>query len=56
VNEYFSIYLFFPAALGLRVYSASNRSTRSRKIIFLGSKMWPVRKADNLTAISGPIV
>jgi hypothetical protein len=26
-------------------------STRSRKIMFLGSKVWRVRKADNFTAI-----
>jgi hypothetical protein len=25
-NEFFSIYLFLPAALGLEVYSASNRN------------------------------
>jgi hypothetical protein len=26
-------------------------STRSRKRMLLGSKMWPVRRADNLAAI-----
>jgi hypothetical protein len=32
-------------------------STRNNKIImFLGSKEWQVRKADNLTAIYEPIV
>jgi hypothetical protein len=31
-------------------------STRSRKIIFLGSKVRRLRKADNLTAICEPIV
>jgi hypothetical protein len=46
------IYLILPATLGPEVYSASNRmSTRSRKIMFLGSKARPVRRADNLTAI-----
>jgi hypothetical protein len=27
-------------------------STRNRKILFLGSREWPVRRADNLTAVS----
>jgi hypothetical protein len=31
-------------------------STRSRKIMFLGNRGQPVRKADNLTAICDPIV
>jgi hypothetical protein len=30
-------------------------SSRSRKIMFLGSKVWPVCTADNLTAIYEPI-
>jgi hypothetical protein len=27
-----------------------------KQIMFLGSKVWPVRGADNITAIHGPIV
>jgi hypothetical protein len=54
----FSIYLILPAALGPGVHSASltEISTRSRKIMYLGSKAWPVRRADNLTAICGPTI
>jgi hypothetical protein len=40
-----------PAALGPAVYSAP-----SRKIMFLGSRALPVRRADNLTAICEPSV
>jgi hypothetical protein len=29
---------------------------KERKKIFLGGKLWPVRSADNLTAIYVPIV
>jgi hypothetical protein len=37
-------------------YSASNRNEyQKQKIMFLGSKARPVRKADNLTAICEPI-
>jgi hypothetical protein len=50
-----SIYLILPAALGSGVYSASNINIRSRKIIFLGSRVRRVRKADKLTAICEPI-
>jgi hypothetical protein len=57
VNDFFSTHLIIPAALGPGVYSASNRmSTRSRKIMFLGSRARPVRRADDLTAICVPIV
>jgi hypothetical protein len=54
----FSIYLILPATLGPGIYWASNRmSNRNRKIIvFLGSRMRPVRKADNHTAICKPTV
>jgi hypothetical protein len=34
----------------------SEMSTRSIKIIFLGSKALPVRRVDYLTAMSQPIV
>jgi hypothetical protein len=40
-----SIYLILPGALGPGVYS------RSRKIMFLGSRARPVHEADNLTDI-----
>jgi hypothetical protein len=37
--------------------SLTEMSTRNRKIImFLGSKVRPVRRADNVTAICEPIV
>jgi hypothetical protein len=49
----FSLYLILPFSLGPAVHSAC---TRSRKIMFLGCKTRPVRRADNLTAISEPIV
>jgi hypothetical protein len=58
-GEYiFSIYLILSAALGPEVYTQplTEMSTRSRKIMFLGSKERPVRRADNLTAICEPIV
>jgi hypothetical protein len=44
---FFSIYLILPAAIDPGAYSASNRnySTLSRKIMFLGSKVRPVRRA-----------
>jgi hypothetical protein len=54
VNAFFSIYLILPAALGPGVYSEMN--TRSRKLMFLESRAWSVRRADNLTAICEPIV
>jgi hypothetical protein len=52
-----SIYVILPAALGPGVYSVSNRNeNQKQKIIFLGSKLRPVRRADNLIAICEPIV
>jgi hypothetical protein len=58
VIGFFSIDLILPAALGPGDYSASNRNEFQEliKIIFLGSKVRPARKADNLTAIYEPIV
>jgi hypothetical protein len=56
---FFLIYLILPAALGPGVYSASNNNEYWKhytKIMFLGSKVGPVRGADNLTAIYEPIV
>jgi hypothetical protein len=38
------------------VHSASNKmSTRKRKIMFLGSKVRPVHRADNFATICEPI-
>jgi hypothetical protein len=50
---FFSIYLILLVALGPGVNSAS---TRSRKIMFLGSRVRPEHEADNLTAMREPIV
>jgi hypothetical protein len=51
--------LILPASLGPGVYSASNRNEyrkHLKKKMFLGSKVRPVRGADNLTAIYEPTV
>jgi hypothetical protein len=54
---FFSIYLILPAALGPGIHWASEMSTTYRKIVmFVGSEVWRVRRADNLTAICEPIV
>jgi hypothetical protein len=51
------MYLILPAALGPGAYSASNRNEyQKHKIMFLGSKVGRVRRADSLTAIYEPIV
>jgi hypothetical protein len=53
----FSICLILPASLGPGVTQPlSEMSTRSRKIMLLGSKVRPVRRADNLAATCKPIV
>jgi hypothetical protein len=45
------------AALDPGVYLApTEMSTRSRKIMFLGSRARSVRRADELTAVCDPIV
>jgi hypothetical protein len=54
--EFFFLYLIFSAALALGVQSAFNSEYEKQKIIFLESKMRLVRRADNLAAISEPIV
>jgi hypothetical protein len=47
-----SIYLILPATLGPGVFSLSNKNDyQNRKLMFLGSKMWRVRRADNLTVV-----
>jgi hypothetical protein len=54
---YFPIYLILPAPLGPGfTQTLTEMSTTNRKIILLGSKVWPVRKADNLVAICESIV
>jgi hypothetical protein len=51
-NEFFSIYLILPG-----VYSACKRNEyQMQKLMFLGSRVRPVRKARNLTAICDPTV
>jgi hypothetical protein len=49
------MYLIFPAALSLGIYSASNRDEK-QGIFLRGVNARPARKADNLTAICEPIV
>jgi hypothetical protein len=54
---FFLIYLIVPAALGLGFNQPlTETSTRSRIIMLLGSRVRPVLRADNLTAICEPIV
>jgi hypothetical protein len=49
--------LSLPATLHSGVYLASNRSEyRKQKNNILGSKVRPVRGADNITAVYKPIV
>jgi hypothetical protein len=48
---YSSIYLILPATLGPGVYSDSNKNEYQRQKNVLGSRAWPVRRTDNLTAI-----
>jgi hypothetical protein len=51
VNEFFSIYLILPAALGpVFTQPLTEMNTRSRKM-FLGSRARPTRKADILADI-----
>jgi hypothetical protein len=47
-----------PTAIGNGVQTASNRNEyqKQKKKIFLGSKVRPVRKTDNITAVSVPVV
>jgi hypothetical protein len=49
----FSVHLILLAALGPGVDSSSNRS---RKLMFLGSKVQPVYRADNIVTICEPTV
>jgi hypothetical protein len=53
---HFSMYLILPAATGPGVHSASNRNEyQKQKNNVLGSREWPVRRTDNLSAICEPI-
>jgi hypothetical protein len=57
VNEFFSICPILPAALGLGIYSVSNRNEYQKQttnVSWYSSQ--PVRRADNLTTICEPIV
>jgi hypothetical protein len=49
-EDFFSIYLILPAALGPGYYSASNRN--EYQMIFLVGEALPARKANNLTIIN----
>jgi hypothetical protein len=57
-EETFKIYLILPAALAPEVYSASNKNEyqKHKIIMFLGSSVLRVRRADNLATICEPIV
>jgi hypothetical protein len=51
-----SIYLILPAAMDPGDHSVSNRNEyQKQKIMFLGNRAWPVRRANNLAAICEPI-
>jgi hypothetical protein len=54
IDFFFSVDLILPTALGLGVYSASNRNEYQK--MFLASKARPARKSDNLIAICKPTV
>jgi hypothetical protein len=57
MRQFFSIDLILSAALGPGIIQLlTEMSIGSRKIMFLGSKAWPVSRAVNLTAICEPIV
>jgi hypothetical protein len=52
VNAFFSIHLILTAALGPKVYSASNRNEYQKQ----KNNVSGVRRSDNLAAICEPIV
>jgi hypothetical protein len=55
--NYFFMYLILPAALDLEfTQPLIEMSTRNRKIMFLGSRARPMRKANNLAAVCKPNV
>jgi hypothetical protein len=53
--SFFPIYLIFPVAQGF-TQPLTELSTRSRILMFLGSRARQVRKTDNLAAICEPTV
>jgi hypothetical protein len=55
-SQFFSINLFLPAALPPGVHSTSNRNEYQKQKMSLGSKVRPVLRADNLTAICQSII
>jgi hypothetical protein len=55
-NDFFSIYLILPAALGTRVYSGSNRNKYQKPKKFIANRARPVRRADNFIAVCELIV
>jgi hypothetical protein len=57
VTEFFPMYLIFSVALGPVVYrSSSINEYQKQKKMFLGSKVRPVLRDVNFTAICEPIV
>jgi hypothetical protein len=52
----FFIYLIFSAALGPGFAQPLREMSNRKIIIFLGTKVRPVRRVDNLTAICEPTV
>jgi hypothetical protein len=56
MNNFFSIYLILPAALGSGADSASNRKEyQKQNVMFLRSRASPVHMADRVVAIREPI-
>jgi hypothetical protein len=55
--NFFDLCNILPAALGPEVYKPlTEMGTRCRKIMFLGSRVQPICRTVNLTAICEPIV
>jgi hypothetical protein len=56
-DDFFSVYLILPVALGSVIHTASNRNEyQKQKRMLRESKVRPVRRADNVAAICEPIV
>jgi hypothetical protein len=55
---FFNLANFSSRTIGPEVYSAFNRNEykKQKRKMFLASKAWPEREADNLTTICEPIV
>jgi hypothetical protein len=59
VNDIFFFNLTNPSSLTRQLdftQPLAEMSIRSKKVMFLGSKVRPVRRADNLAAVCEPIV